>query len=198
MEVLEEENSMSKKLHKPNVEGGVQKTGKLTGFLVKFFILIDVLLVGMFLIGLTGKVYDLAVVSGILVIVLTGIIVLLKHSYNMSYQENNKGLILKKGNTEYKVLLDNIVDWKPGFNEIGILDKSRSDGKFVNINITILRPEILLRRLADMTFEGKFHTDDKKYFEDPNRERELLYFLVNNKYDYLIKDYIKDNQNFFS
>lgn len=198
MEVLEEENLMSKKLHKPKLEGGVQKPGKLTGFLVKFFILMDVLLVGMFLLSLVGKIYDMAVVSGIFVIVLTGIIVLLKHSYNMSYQENNKGLILKKGNTEYKVLLDNIVDWKPGFNEIGILDKSRSDGKFVNINITILRPEILLRRLADMTFEGKFRTDDKKYLEDSNREKELLYFLINNKYDYLIKDYIKDNQDFFA
>ena len=117
---------------------------------------------------------------------------IVKREYDMSYQENDEYFILKAKNREYKVFYENIVDWQPGYNEIKVLDESRSDVEYVRVNFAIIKPEILLRTIVEMTFEGRFSRMDDTVLEDSNREREIVNYLVNNGYGYLAEDYIEE------
>lgn len=181
---------MTHKLHKPKRENGVQKPGKLTGFITNLLVVMSVLMVLLMVLGLLTKDLQFALISGGVSLFMFAIVVLLKHSYDTSYEESSEYLIIRNGKKQVKIFYENIIDWRPTFNEISILDKTKEDEKFVRINIVFFKPEILIRSLADMTFEGKFQTSDKKYFEDPKRERQLVAYLVNNNYAYLIEDYI--------
>lgn len=185
------------KIYRPTYENGVQKPGKLEGCILKLLIFMDAILVMMFVLGILVKEPDMTIVSGGLALFILIIIIVLKYANNTSYQENNEYLILKSKNKEYKIFYENIIDWRPSFNEIALLDKSRPNEKYVNINIKIYKPEILLRKISDMAFDGKFYSLDENYLEDPNREAEIVYYLVNNHYGYLIKDYVEKVENKF-
>ncbi|MEG0678626.1 MAG: hypothetical protein RR439_02140 [Carnobacterium sp.] len=176
------------KVYKPKYENGVQKPGKLEGFIITILILIATLLALMAVLGVSMKV---------LALFLFAIIVLLKQALKVSYQENTDYFILKSKNKEYQVFYENIVDWQPALNEIAILDKSRTDEKYVKINIKLFKPEILLRKIADRTFEGKLYSSDKDYLEGASKETEIVHYLVNNNYGYLIKDYIEEVEDRF-
>ena len=186
---------MKLRMHNPKIKDKVQKPGKLTSFITNLIIIIDVLMVLLLIIGLMGKELDLILISAGLVVLFTGIIIFLKHAYDTSYKETEEYLILKNGKKEQKVFYEDIVDWKPDFNEIRILDGSKKDGKFTRVNVKLFKPEILLRTIADMTFDGKFYSTDKKYSQDPSREMQIVHYLINIRYDYLIKDYIKEKED---
>lgn len=185
------------KVYKPKYENGVQKPGKLEGFIITILILIATLLALMAVLGVSMKETEMAIVSGVLALFLFAIIVLLKQALKVSYQENTDYFILKSKNKEYQVFYENIVDWQPALNEIAILDKSRTDEKYVKINIKLFKPEILLRKIADRTFEGKLYSSDKDYLEGASKETEIVCYLVNNNYGYLIKDYIEEVEDRF-
>lgn len=181
---------MSNKVHKPRIKDGVQTPGKATSVIRILLIAMDAVFIFMMVLGIVGKIKDLSLVAGGLAIFTTAIIFLLKHLYNTSYQEDDESLIIRNGKKEVKVYYDDIINWKPTYNEISVLDKTKEDEGYIRINIAFFKPIVLIRRLTDMTFEGKFHTSDQKYFEDPYRKREIVAYLVNNHYGYLIKDYI--------
>lgn len=180
------------KIYKPKYENGVQKPGKLEGFILKLLIVIAALLALMAVLGVSMKETEMAIASGALASFILAIVVLLKQSLKVSYQENENYFILRSKNKEIKVFYENIVDWQPALNEIAILDKSRSDKKYVKINIKLFKPEILLRKIADKTFNGELYSLNKDYLEGASKETEIVRYLVNNHYGYLIKDYIKE------
>lgn len=184
-----------KRNYRPKYEDGVQKPGKLEGFILNILISIDALLAVMLILGIIMKESEMAIVSGGLAFFILAIIMFLKQAYRASYQENTECFILKSRNKEYQVYYENIIDWQPAFNEIAILDKTRSDEKYIKINIKIFKPEIMLRKIADMTFAGKLYSLDHNYFEDPSRKTEIVSYLVKNDYGYLIKDYIEKTEN---
>ena len=134
---------MKLRMHNPKIKDKVQKHGKLTSFITNLIIIIDVLMVLLLIIGLMGKELDLILISAGLVVLFTGIIIFLKHAYDTSYKETEEYLILKNGKKEQKVFYEDIVDWKPDFNEIRILDGSKKDGKFTRVNVKLFKPEIL-------------------------------------------------------
>ena len=185
------------KIYKPKYENGVQKPGKLEGCLLKFLILIAVLLAMMAALGVSINDTEMAIVSGVFALIVFAIIILLKQAYSISYQENEEYFILKSRNKEVQVFYENIVDWQPSFNEIAILDKSKADEKYVKINIKLFKPEILLRKIADRTFDGKMYSLNKDYLEGASKEKEIVRYLVNNNYGYLIKDYIEAVEEWF-
>lgn len=181
---------MKKKMHEPKYENGIQKPGKLSGFLIKFLIFMDAFLFIMLILGIMAKKKELILVSGGLMFFIFVIIIFLNKAYNTSYQENNDFFIIKLKDKIHQVNYSDICDWKPTYNEISILDKTKDNGKFIRVNIIFFKPEILLRKVADMTFSEKFKRKDP-HSEDPKREREIVNFLRNTNYGYLIEDYIK-------
>lgn len=73
-----------------------------------------------------------------------------------------------------------------------MLDETKSDGKYIRVNIKIFKPEILLRKIADMAFENKFDTLDQ---EDPYKKAETIYYIANSGYRYLVEGYIEELEN---
>lgn len=184
-------NYIRDKIYKPKYEGKVQKPGKLEGCIMKILIVLDIFSISFSVMGIFMKETEMAIVFACLALLFLFAIILLKHAHDTSYQENTEYFILKVKNKEYQVFYDNIVDWQPSYNEIAILDKTNPDEGYIKVNIKIFKPEILLRKIADMTFEGKFRSQDQKYFQDPNREVETVNYLVNHNYKYLVEDYIQ-------
>ena len=54
----------------------------------------------------------------------------------------------------------------------------------------MLSPKILLRKIVEMTFEGKFYRAEDDYSEDPTRQYEIVNFLTSNNYGDLVEDYV--------
>ena len=170
----------------------IQKPGKFYKFLLSFFIVIDVFLLLLAALGIFMNDKIIALAFGGLGLFLLAIVLFLKRTYNTSYQENADCFILKTKNKEYHVFYENIIDWQPSLNELTVLDNTRSDNKYVRVNMKFFKPEILLRKIVEMTFNGKFSTSNP---EDPNREVETVNYLVNNRYGYLIEDYLEKLKN---
>lgn len=182
---------MNKRIHNPINKNGIQKPGKLTGYITKMIIIFDVLFFIILILGIIAKEKEMILVSGGLSIFTLGIIFFLKRAYDITYQETNEYFIVTSGKRKYQVRYDDIVNWKATYNEISVLDKNQADEKFVRVNMVLFKPEILLRKIADMTFHGKFKRQKDTFFKDPNRELEIVNYMVNMKYAYLIEDYVE-------
>lgn len=186
------------KFYTPKYENKVQRPGKLERYIANFLVFLIVFLLFFTVLGIFMKETEMALVFGGLALFLLAVVIILKRAHNTSYQENDEFFIIKIRNKEYKVFYENIVDWQPSFNEISILDKTKSDKKYIRVNIKLFKPEILLRKIADMAFEGKFNNLNETYTEDPNREVETVNYLVNHQYGYLVEDYVKEIENKYS
>ena len=154
-------------------------------------IFIDALFFIMFILGIMAKETDMILVSGGLAIFTLAIIFFLKRAYDITYQENDEYFIVTSGKRKHHVRYDEIVNWKSTYNEMSVLDINQADEKFVRVNMKLFNPEILLREIADMTFSGKFKREKQSFVDDPYRELEIVNYLINMKYGYLIEDYIK-------
>ena len=135
---------------------------------------------------------EMMIVFLVLTVIFTLIVMTLKRAHDTSYQENTEYFILRVQKKEYQVFYKNIVNWQPHLNEIRILDETSLDNEYIRVNISIFTPEILLRKIAEMTFEEKFYSLDDTYFEDPTREYQIINFFTKNNYGYLIEDYIEE------
>lgn len=181
-----------KKFAKPNDEKGVQKPGKFDTLLLTFITVLTVFS-GLFtLLGAVLREVEMTIVFLVVTLVFTGIVWLLRREYDMTYQETTDYFILNVKKKEYKVFYENITDWKPDYKEISVLDGSRPGADYINVNVAMLKPEILLGKIAEMTFDGKFQRVHSNLLgEDPMRKQEIVTFLKNYGYDYLVEDSIE-------
>ena len=177
---------------KPKVDGHEQKPGKLQRIALAVLITIAVIFMLMAILGLIMGEMEMTLVSFVLALLMIGVSIYLKSALKTSYQENTDSFTLKVKNSEVQVFYENISDWKTSVNEIIIFDESKMDGNPIKVNIVFFKPEILLRTIADQTFEGKFYNIDKNPLKDPKREKEIVNFLKGNEYGYLIEDYIEE------
>lgn len=182
-------SAVRNKLAKPKYKEDVQTPGLFDNFLLKLLTVLTVFSALLTVFGFFIQETEMTIVFLVMTVIFTVIVLFLKRQYDISYQENSEYFILKAQQKEYKVFYENIVDWQPSFNEIRILDKTKADNKYIRVNIAMLKPEILLRKIAEMTFAGKFYRLDNEYFEDPTREYQITNFLIKNNYGYLIEDY---------
>lgn len=178
--------------YKPKYENKVQRPGKFQKFIMYLLMFVGVFSLFVSVAGFLAKVTEMALAFGVIAVVILASVILLKRAYNTSYEENFEYFILISGNKENQVFYENIIDWQPSFNEIKILDKTKSDKKYIRVNIKFFKPEILLRKMADMAFDGKFNTINPK---DPNRKIDTVYYLVDNRYGYLVGDYVDKIEN---
>jgi hypothetical protein len=177
---------------KPEQNEGVQRAGKFDIFLKRLITGVAIFSGFFTLLGVVMGEIEMTIVFLVMTLIFTGIVFLLRREYNMSYQENDEFFLLEVRGEEYKVFYKDIVDWQPSFNEIEVLDETRADGKYIRVNIAIFKPEILLQKIVEMTFAGKF-----SYFEpgvlqgDPMRKDEIVNYLMDNNYSYLVDDYVE-------
>lgn len=179
------------KLAKPNLKNNLQKPGIFDHFILKLITglaILSGLLTGF---GLFIQETEMTIVFSIMTLIFVGIALLLKREYNISYQENDTFFILNSKGKEYKVYYENIVDWEPSFNQIRILDETKQDGKYIDVNIAMLKPEKLLINILNMTFSGKFASSNDYSLDDSMRTNEIVDFLKNNNYAYLLDDNMK-------
>ena len=159
---------LRRKVYKPEYEKNVQRSGKWERTILVIITVITFISILGATMGILARVTEMALVFGGMALFFGLIILVLRRAYNTSYQENEEYFILKTHNQEYKVFYENIIDWRPSYNEISIMDATQSDGKYIRVNIKIFKPEILLRNIADMAFESKFPTEDRK---DPYKKQ---------------------------
>jgi len=179
------------KIYKPKYEGKVQKPGTLQQWIVRLLIFLVGFSLILATVGVFTRELEMALVFGGLAFIFLISVIFLKREYNISYQENDEYFILKAKDKEYQVYYEDIIDWQPSLNEIKILDKTKPDREYIRVNIALFKPEILLRKIVEMAFAGKFKHSEQVDTEDPNREAETVYYLINNQYGYLVDDYVK-------
>lgn len=175
-----------RKLAKPAYQGEVQTPGKFDQRILTLFKVLTAVPAFILLVGFLVQEKEMLIVSTVILIIFIGIIFFLKREYDMSYQENEEFFLLTVKNIKIQMYYDDIVDWLPGMNEISLLDRTRDDQKYINVNISMLKPEILLRQIAQKTFDGSFPRVVDDHFEDPNREQELINFYELYGYGYLL------------
>ena len=185
-------SAIRNRLAKPKYKKEVQTPGLFDNFLLKLLTFLAIFSALLMILGFVIQETEMTIAFLVLTIIFTGIVMVLKRQYDISYQENSEYFILKAQQKEYKVFYENIVDWQPAFNEIRVLDETNLDNEYIRVNIAMLKPEILLRKIAEMTFEGKFYSFDDEYFEDPTREYQITNYLIQNNYGYLIEDYVEE------
>lgn len=183
------------KFYKPTYEEDVQRPGKLERFIEKLFVFLTAIVAFFAVMGFIAQEMEMALVFGGLALSFLMIVIVLKRAYDISYYENEEYFILTVRNKEYQVYYENIIDWQPSFNEIAILDQIHSDKEYIRVNIKMFKPEILLRKIADLAFEGRFNNINEIYPEDPYREMETINYLVSYRYGYLVEDYLKKLEN---
>jgi|SRR5690625_125225 len=183
-------NTIRNKLAKPNHTKNVQTPGKFDHFLLKLLTFIAILSAIFMIIGLFIRETEMTIAFLVLTLVFLGIVWFLKSKYDISYQEDSESFLLKTKKKEVQVFYKDIIDWQPGFNEIKILDETKPNNEYIRVNIAMLSPKILLRKIVEMTFEGKFYRAEDDYSEDPTRQYEIVNFLTSNNYGDLVEDYM--------
>lgn len=103
------------------------------------------------------------------------------------YEETDTHFTLK-GQYEYvTVQFENIVDWIPLKNKIGIKDITQYSDRYITVQYKFSDPEILLKKLSEMIDAGEFRKADSDEMDDPNRNQEFIKHLEKNGFKYLIK-----------
>lgn len=175
---------------KPKVASdGVQTPGGFDRFLLNLITGLTVFAGLMAILGAIMRETEMSIVFAVLTVIFLAILMWLRYEYNMTYQEHDDFFIYTHKNKEYKVYYDNIDNWAQGHNEIKISDETQSDEELIRVNIAMIKPNILLRKIADMTFEGKYEYPGPIDSPDPKRQYEIVNFLIHNNYGHLVEDY---------
>ena len=179
------------KLAKPEyTDNNVQTPGKFEKVILWVIRIVAIFSALFALLGLIAGETEMGLVFLGLTLIMGGSVWLVKREYNMSYQENDEFFILNKKGKEYKVYYDDIVDWLPGHNEIEVYDKTKTDSKFIRVNVSIFQPVILLENIAKMTSAGRFPMESAMAPGDPNRVKELAHFLQSYGYVSVVESYL--------
>src|SRR5699024_10915418 len=127
--------------------------------------------------GILMQEQEMALVCGVIGLSFLGIGILLKRSQTVSYRVTDNHFTLRSGQKEETIYYEDIIDWQPALNEIKILDRTKEDGKYTRVNFRLFKPNILLRKIADLAFEGRFRGSDQADSTDPERKAETIYYL---------------------
>ena len=169
---------------KPTVTDGVQKPGGFDRLIIYLITGLTVLIGLLAILGVVTQNTEMAVVCSVITLIFVGVNFWIRQEYNLTYEENDDYFIATIKGKEYKVYYHHIVDWQPGYNEILIFDQT-NENEYIKVNISIFKPIILLKKIADMTFEGKFIEDD---IIDATKEDELVQFYKSYNYSSLIEN----------
>lgn len=91
-----------------------------------------------------------------------------------------------------RVYYENITDWIPLKKQIAVVDPTQREDFYVVVNFVFHDPEILLRKLTEMTFAQKFKREEGNQSDDPYREQEFIDHLEKNGYGYIIEEFLQE------
>lgn len=180
-----------KNYKQPKYSTKKQTPGKFNPFITKVpVVLLAVVILGtLTAIGMDD--IEMTIAFGVLLTIFLVLFYFIQRKYDIAYQEKEEYFLLRLWKREYKVHYDDIIDWRPSIHGITVLDESQLEKGYIDVKMAVLKPEILLRKVAEMTFEGKFPRRDDQKPEDPLKKTEMVNFLTIAGYDYLIRDYLK-------
>ena len=177
------------KFSKPRVENQQQKPGKLQRLALIILISVTIIFALMAILGIVMNEIQMGFISGVLALVMSATSMYINSSLKTSYEENEEFFGIKVKNKENKLFYKDISNWDTSLNEMIVYGPPEQNTQPLKINVVFFKPELLLRKIADMTFEGKFLHAHNKVSNDLNREKEIVNFLVSNQYGYLVEDY---------
>jgi hypothetical protein len=176
---------------KPSKTDGVQKPGLFMRFWVAVIKIITFLAAAFAILGAVMREAEMSIVFFVLTLISAVILYFVNRKFDISYQETKEYFILRVRKKEHKVFYEQIKDWQPNVYELKILDGEKAEEDYLTIDLQVFAPEILLQKLVEMTFSGKFALTDATNYNDPKREHEIVSFLVQNNYEHLVKDYVE-------
>lgn len=185
-------NLARKKLVKPKLDDRVQTPGGFDKFLLYLITFIAVFSAFFSILGFMMQETEMGTVFLVLTLIFLAIVLYLRRKYDISYQENNEYFIWTEQRKEYKVFYENIVDWQPYNNEIKIFDETHPENDYIHVNVAMIRPEIMLQKVAEMTLEGKFDGSNNKHLDESWRKNEIINFLSQNNYGHLVNDLLEE------
>lgn len=169
----------------------VQKPRQLKSFFTKMMMIFTVFSGVIAVLGAIGGEFEMAAVFSVMSIIFLVMSYFMRRKFDMTYQETDEYFILKDGQKEYKVFYENIVYWQWGVSEIFLLDGKRSDEEYISIRFDYFNPEILLRTVAEMTFDDRFpRRDFDVYPDDSMKKKEMVHLLKHTDYYYLMEDHL--------
>lgn len=136
---------------------------------------------------------EMAIVSSVMTIVFAAILFGTRRKFKKYYEEYEEHFWLKDQYVVDRFYYENITDWIPLKKQIGVLDKTQLEDRYVVVNLVFHDPEILLTKLIEMTFEGRFKHNDQNQTNDPNREQELVEHLKKNGYGHIVEGFLKES-----
>lgn len=146
----------------------------------------------MVLIGIIMKDTEMTIVSSVMTIIFLTLVYFTRRKFRRLYKETDEYFFLDGQYVAYQVDFEDIVDWVPFSKQIGVLDRTIENSPYICVNLKFANPEILLRKLAEMTFSGKFNQTVDSTPEDPNREQEFIDFLQKNGYEHIIEEIMQE------
>lgn len=165
----------------------------------RFFLGVQVVLTGMMgfftLIGLLMKDAEMIIMFLVMTVISSAILYGIRRKFKRYYEENEDSFFLNGQYMVDRVYYENITDWIPLKKQIGVVDPTQREDFYVMVNFSFHDPEILLRKLTDMTFAQKFKREDGSQSDDPYREQEFTNHLEKNGYGYIIKEFLQEETN---
>lgn len=158
----------------------VQKPGMFVTFFKRVMIAVTIICALFSVLGSLINELEMAIVFAVVMLICLLITVGIQRKYDITYQETDEYFILTVKGNEYKVFYDDIAHWQWGTGEIFVQEKGWEEGQYTAVSCILFRPEILITRIAEMTFAGKFkrvdgvYPDESVYPNDPTREKELI------------------------
>lgn len=174
----------------------VQKPGMFVTFFKRIMVGVTIICALFAALGSIMNDLEMAIVFAVVMVICSLITTAIQRKYDITYQETDEYFVLTVKDYEYKVYYNDIAHWQWGLGEISVQEESWSEHDFVTISCRLFKPEILITKVAEMTFAGKFsrrdgvYADDSVYPNDTMREKELIQCMKHDRYYYLIEDKI--------
>ncbi len=146
------------------------------------------------LLGFVMRDAEMAISFGVLTLIFSVILYFTRRKFKRYYVESEDFFWLKEQYAVNRIYYENITDWIPLRKQIGVLDETQLENRYVVVNLVFHDPEMLLKELAKMTFSGKFKPTDGSQPDDPNREQEFIDHLEKNGYGHIIEEFLEEKQ----
>ena len=141
----------------------------------------------MVLIGMMLKDTEMTIVSAFFTLIFFTLLYFIRRKFRRLYREKDEYFFLDGQYIAFQVEYEDIIDWIPLSKQIGVRDGTTEDDLYICINLKFAEPEILFRKLLEMTFAGKFKNTDGSTSEDPTCEQESIDFLQKQGYGHIVE-----------
>lgn len=139
-----------------SLKNRIEMPNKIQRIGLSLLVAITALFTFMAVLGLLMRHAEMATVTSVLTVVMGLLTYFTCRKFKRFYSETDEYFEMKDEFQTYHVRYEEITDWKPLSKQIGILDPTELEDKYICVNRVFSDPEILLRKIAEMTFADKF------------------------------------------